>query len=87
MSLIESNNFRFTADATATEIYISLLAVIGIVFAFVYPLIIFYTYRQAVKQQNIKFTQEEIVDNMVRFSVEYKDLFTQPYLYHSDAYT
>ena len=56
VSFIESNDLRIGTQYTATEVYCSILAITGMVFAFGFPVILLFTYRKAVKRENILFT-------------------------------
>ena len=71
VSFIESNNLRLNSKYTITEIYCSILAICGMVFAVIFPIVILYFYYQAVKPSNVKFSNKELEENMQKFNLTY----------------
>ena len=86
VSFIESNDLRIGTQYTATEVYCSILAITGMVFAFGFPVILLFTYRKAVKRENILFTIQEKAQVILTYKLKYEDFDKLEYVYHSQAY-
>jgi hypothetical protein len=86
VSFIESNDLRIGSQYTATEVYCSILAITGMVFAFAFPVILYFIYRNAVKRDNIKFTIMEKAHIIFTYKLKYEDFEEQHFVYYSKAY-
>ena len=56
------------------------------VFAFAFPVILFFTYRKAVNRENILFKIQEKAQVILTYNLKYEDFDKQQYIYHSQAF-
>ena len=56
------------------------------VFAFAFPVILYFTYHKAIKRENIKFTTKEKAQIIFHYKLKYEDFEKLENIYHSKAY-